>query len=241
MTAKIDGTNGLLQSYDYQTPITGFTYTFPTGTQTLLMVPSGTLATGTITMPASPSDGMVVTFSSSQQITALTVQGNSGQSIVSAATSLQAGFAASYVYRLSNTTWYPYQTVPSSIANIYPTSYSLASATGAAASRTIYLTAGTWQITLDTRSAVNDDSVGGNYNFNTTQNGTVGAITVSTSFTHFRGGGAGYGRTMHASDLAVGTLTVSSAANYTMSMDAVSLGNASAISEGSRITIEKTA
>jgi hypothetical protein len=112
MTAKIDGTNGVLQAYDYQTPATGFSYTFAAGTQTLFMVPAATLATGTITMPASPADGMMITFSSSQQITALTLQGNTGQSISSAVTFLPAKTAASYVYRLSNTTWYPTETVP---------------------------------------------------------------------------------------------------------------------------------
>ena len=112
MTAKIDGTNGVLQAYDYQTPSTGFSYTFPAGAQTLLMVPAATLATGTITMPAAPADGMMVTFSSSQQITALTLQGNTGQSISSAVTFLPAKAAAAYVYRLSNTTWYPTETVP---------------------------------------------------------------------------------------------------------------------------------
>lgn len=112
MTAKIDGTNGVLQQYDYQTPATGFSYTFAAGTQMLFMVPSGTLASGTITMPSAPADGMVITFSSSQQITALTLQGNTGQSVSSAVTFLPAKTAASYVYRLANTTWYPCQTVP---------------------------------------------------------------------------------------------------------------------------------
>lgn len=112
MTAKIDGTNGLLQQYDYQTPATGFSYTFAAGTQMLFMAPAATLATGTITMPASPADGMMVTFSSSRQITALTLQGNTGQSISGAVTFLPAQTAASYVYRLANTTWYPCETVP---------------------------------------------------------------------------------------------------------------------------------
>lgn len=112
MTAKIDGTNGVLQQYDYQTPSTGFSYTFAAGTQMLFMVPASTLATGTITMPSSPADGMVITFSSSQQITALTLQGNTGQSISGAVTFLPAQTAASYVYRLANATWYPCETVP---------------------------------------------------------------------------------------------------------------------------------
>jgi hypothetical protein len=73
--------------------------------------PAGTLATGTITMPASPADGMTITFSSSQQITALTMSGN-GANINNAVTFLPAKGAAAYVYRLANTTWYPIETVP---------------------------------------------------------------------------------------------------------------------------------
>jgi hypothetical protein len=106
MTAKIDGTNGLLQQYDYQVLTTAFTYTFAAGTTVLVINPAGTLATGTITFPASPADGMTVIFSSTQAITALTLAGN-GKTIVSAVTALLANQAASYVYRLSNTSWYP--------------------------------------------------------------------------------------------------------------------------------------
>jgi hypothetical protein len=113
MTAKIDGTNGVLQSYDYAAPATStYSYTFPAGAQTLILVPSGTLTSATITMPGAPADGMVITLSSSQQITALTLQGNAGQSISSAPTYLPAKGVVSYVYRLASTTWYPLQTVP---------------------------------------------------------------------------------------------------------------------------------
>jgi len=115
MPAKLDGTNGLLQQYDYQAPTTGFSYTFAAGVNVLVMNPAGTLATGTITMPASPSDGMTITFSSTRTITALTVNANTGQSIVSAPTVLPANQAGAYVYRLSNTTWYPYETVPTNV------------------------------------------------------------------------------------------------------------------------------
>lgn len=106
MTAVLSGTNGLLQSYDYQAPATGFSYTFAAGTQTLILNPAGTLAAGTITMPAAPADGMTIRFSSSQVITALVVAANTGQSIVSAVTTLAAGGGATYIYRLTNTTWY---------------------------------------------------------------------------------------------------------------------------------------
>lgn len=106
MVLKVDGTNGVLQQYDYQTPTTGFSYTFAAGTTVLVMNPAGTLATGTITMPAAPVDGMTISFSSTQQITTLTVAGNTGQSIVGNPTTMLAGGAATFVYRLSNTTWY---------------------------------------------------------------------------------------------------------------------------------------
>lgn len=113
MVCKVDGTNGLIQSYDYQTPTTGFSYTFtPSSTGTVLVMnPAGTLATGTITMPASPADGMTITFSSSQQITALTMAGN-GASINNAVTFLPAKTAVTYVYRATGTTWWPMQSVP---------------------------------------------------------------------------------------------------------------------------------
>ena len=107
MTTKIDGNNGVLQSYDYQVLTTAFSYTFATGTTTLIIQPAGTLATGTITMPASPADGMVITFTTTQEITALTISGNTGQSIGGTQVALMAANSAmSFVYRLSNLTWY---------------------------------------------------------------------------------------------------------------------------------------
>lgn len=112
MTLKVDGTNGVLQAYDYQVLTTGFSYTFAAGTQTLIANPAGTLATGTITMPASPADGMTITFSSTKEISTLTVNGNTGQSITGTPGVLPANTAMSFVYRLSNTTWYPMQTAP---------------------------------------------------------------------------------------------------------------------------------
>ena len=108
MTVKIDGTNGVLQAYDYQVLTTGFSYTFAAGTQVLVAVPAGTLATGTVTMPSAPADGMVITIQSSQQITALTLNGNTGQSIVGNAVQISPNAPLSWVYRLTNTTWYPF-------------------------------------------------------------------------------------------------------------------------------------
>jgi len=96
-----------LQSYDFQVLTTGFSYTFAAGTTTLIAAPAGTLATGTITMPGTPADGMVITIESTQQVTAVTVQGNTGQSLVGGASQLIPNQPLSYIYRQSNTTWYP--------------------------------------------------------------------------------------------------------------------------------------
>lgn len=107
MPTKIDGNNGVLQSYDFQVLTTGFSYTFATGTTTLIAAPAGTLATGTITMPASPADGMVVTFTTTQEITALTIAANTGQSIGGTQVALMAANSSmSFIYRQSSLTWY---------------------------------------------------------------------------------------------------------------------------------------
>lgn len=107
MTISINGTNGLIQAYDYQVLTTGFSYTFAAGTQVLVINPAGTLATGTITMPAAPSDGMTITVESTQQVTALTMSGNGG-TVVGAAVQLIPNQPLSWVYRATGTTWYPF-------------------------------------------------------------------------------------------------------------------------------------
>jgi len=106
MTVKIDGSNGLLANYDYQTPTTGFTYTFTTY-NVLFAVPAGTLATGTVTMSATPVDGTTITITTTQQITALTINANTGQSIIGGgAVQMNANTSRQYMYRAANTTWY---------------------------------------------------------------------------------------------------------------------------------------
>lgn len=90
----------------YQTPLTGFTITVSNTTGTLVLDPAGTLASGTITMPTSPTDKQIVRISSTQTITALTVSANTGQTIKGAVTTLAANGFASWIYRSTNTTWY---------------------------------------------------------------------------------------------------------------------------------------
>lgn len=71
----------------------------------LVAAPSGIIAAATITMPAFPADGMRVEINSTKAITTLTVQGNTGQTLTGAATTLAADSAIAYRYRASTTTW----------------------------------------------------------------------------------------------------------------------------------------
>ncbi len=93
------------QSYSRTIPVTAFSITIADNVKTTLLAPAGTLATGTIIMPAIPLDGHEIRVSSTQTITALTVSANTGQTISNAPTTLVAGIGFGYIYNLSNTTW----------------------------------------------------------------------------------------------------------------------------------------
>lgn len=95
-----------LENINYQVPLTGFTITIGNTDNILIIEPAGTLATGTIIMPASPTNGQVVRISSTQVVTALTVSANTGQTIKDAVTTIAANGFASWVYRSTDTTWY---------------------------------------------------------------------------------------------------------------------------------------
>lgn len=119
LTLNATGSNVILltgfaaQNYSKQVPSTGFSITIGAGVETLILDPTGALATGTITMPATPVDGQIIKISSSQNIVALTVNANTGQSIKNAPTaltvSLTGSFGFEFRYVLSNTTWYRVQ------------------------------------------------------------------------------------------------------------------------------------
>jgi len=100
-------------SKSVQVPLTGFTITIADGVSTLILDPAGTLATGTITLPATPLDGQEVRVTSSQTITALTVSPNAGQSVANAPTTLAVSLTGpqgyEFIYHAANTTWYRLQ------------------------------------------------------------------------------------------------------------------------------------
>lgn len=91
--------------YQKVVPLTAFTLTFGDNQSIMALNPAGTLATGTITLPANPVDGQRALIFSSQTQTALTLNANTGQSINNAVTALTANVAVEYIYSASNTTW----------------------------------------------------------------------------------------------------------------------------------------
>ncbi len=124
---------------------------------------------------------------------------------------------------------------------IKPLHYCLASASGSAATRDVYLVAGTWQLILDTRASKSDS---GNYGFDVTQEGSLSGtglttVTVTNTLSFSRTGGSGFGRNIGLSGLAVGSVVITVAGTYTLAMATASLSTAT--SKGSMITLEKIA
>jgi len=93
-------------TYTYNVPVTGFSITIGAAIQYLILEPAGTLATGTITMPASPTDGYRVGIASTKIVTTLTLTPNTGQTIPNSPTALAAGVGVTFLYRSANATWY---------------------------------------------------------------------------------------------------------------------------------------
>ena len=93
----------------YSAPTTNFTLAVRNdGNSTwLLLTPTGTIAAGTLTLPASDIalDKQEVLVNSTQIVTTLTVAGN-GASVVGAPTTLAAGGFFRLRFDKVNTTWY---------------------------------------------------------------------------------------------------------------------------------------
>jgi hypothetical protein len=92
------------------TPTTGFSITLNNANQTLVLTPAGTLATGTITLLGTgTSNGLILRVTTSQTVTALTVNGGSGTTVVGAPTTLTPATPIAFIYVSANTTWYRFQ------------------------------------------------------------------------------------------------------------------------------------
>jgi hypothetical protein len=102
------GTASSMTTYLVSVPLTGFTITAPSPVTAtfLLLNPAGTLATGTLTMPATPNDGGSFCVMSTQTQTALTVSANTGQTVAgTAVTALTAYVPACWRWWALTSTW----------------------------------------------------------------------------------------------------------------------------------------
>jgi hypothetical protein len=74
-----------------------------------ILDPAGTLAVGTLTMPSAPTHKWLLSISSTQTISSLTLNPNTGQTISNAVTTLAAGVPVRYQINLkySPDRWFP--------------------------------------------------------------------------------------------------------------------------------------
>lgn len=103
---RLSYSSALALTYLYRAPTTGFSLSIPPSVSGVVLDPLGTLAAGTLTLPAGAIDGQTMTISSSQIITALTLNAGAGQAIRGAVTTLAANGFASYRYVKPVHTWF---------------------------------------------------------------------------------------------------------------------------------------
>lgn len=99
--------DSVFSTTDVHVPTTGFSITILDGTELLVLNPSGTLSTGTVTMPPRPYDGYLIRISSTQIVTTLTLSGNSGQTVVDPITTIAVGGRTAYKYESASAKWWP--------------------------------------------------------------------------------------------------------------------------------------
>lgn len=88
----------------YTTPATGATLTANDGANLKLIInPAGTILALTLALNASPADGDILSFCSSQAVTGFTMTGGT---IVGPLTTLAIGTFASYIYNGTATKWF---------------------------------------------------------------------------------------------------------------------------------------
>lgn len=93
--------------YQYSAATTNFNDTVGVSVSRVIYDPAGTLANGTLTLPAGNVEAKIVTVSSTQIITAFKVNPNTGTTLVpSANITLAAGTSVSYFFHAVESKWY---------------------------------------------------------------------------------------------------------------------------------------
>lgn len=92
--------------YQKKSPITAFSYTFGNSDSLIVLTHSTTIAQGTITFAAAPSDGAQECLFAQNTVTTLNLAaGASTQTLNNAVTTIAAAAKVCYLYSLSNQTW----------------------------------------------------------------------------------------------------------------------------------------
>lgn len=89
----------------YAAPLTGTTVVVDAANKWLILIPAGTIAALTITLPAIKNGGQEVLVCTTQTVTALTV-GGAGSTVSGAPTTLAAGAFFRMKYDAGSASWY---------------------------------------------------------------------------------------------------------------------------------------
>jgi hypothetical protein len=91
--------------YAKYSPLTAFSYTFANSQSDIVLTHSTTIAQGTITFAAAPSDGARECVFAQNTVTTLNLAANTGQTLNNAVTTIAAAARVCYLYSISNLTW----------------------------------------------------------------------------------------------------------------------------------------
>lgn len=88
------------------TPLTGTSITISNATSKLILKHTATIATLTITLPAAPVNGQIVTIATRSTVTTLTLSANAGQTLYGGPTTITATTPVSFIYETAALSWY---------------------------------------------------------------------------------------------------------------------------------------
>lgn len=106
-TWQVVGSGGSTGSGAYNQPLTGATITAPAGAASLILEPAAEIAALAVHLPPGPLDRQGFRLSTTKAIDALTVTSTDGSTVNNGSLVMGANSETSWIYRLTNTTWYP--------------------------------------------------------------------------------------------------------------------------------------
>lgn len=88
------------------TPATGASITINDSAAALILQHTATIATLTITLPASPANGQIVRIGTRSTVTTLTLNANTGQTRYGNPTTISATTPVAFIYGTATLSWY---------------------------------------------------------------------------------------------------------------------------------------